>query len=116
MGEVTMSGRMPFTGSLAGAVVSVGLALAALCRIGALAASSGDVFNGHKVILDSQGKIIPCRGRRTRHTIIFRGCAGISSRPESPRAPVRPRDPPIRNTTFIVPTGAGSGYWSPTRG
>ncbi len=54
--------RIPFKGSLAGAVVSVGLALAALCRIGALAASPGAVFNGHKVILDSQGKIIPWSG------------------------------------------------------
>jgi len=54
-----MCNRMPFKWTLACAVLTLGLALIALSGVDFLSASPADVFNGHKVILDNQKKILP---------------------------------------------------------
>jgi hypothetical protein len=50
---------MLFRSSLAGLILTLGSVLVALSGTEFLPASSSDVFNGHKVILDSQGMILP---------------------------------------------------------
>jgi hypothetical protein len=50
---------MWFKRSLTYGVLAIGLAFVAISSIGLLPAFAADVFNGHKVILDDQNKIIP---------------------------------------------------------
>ena len=54
-----MSKRTRFRRGLIPALLIAGIILAAISRIGLLPASAQDVFNGHKVILDDQNKILP---------------------------------------------------------
>lgn len=54
-----MSGRRRFRLGFLGGALAIGLAFAAILRIGLSLVFAEDVFNGHKVVLDNQNKIIP---------------------------------------------------------
>ena len=76
-----------------------------------------DVFNGHKVILDSQGKIVPWfmpAERAYDHFLRLRWRLHQDQGPQLAlgRLPV----PPIRSITSIAPSGTGTGNWSRTPG
>jgi hypothetical protein len=57
------------------------------------------VFNGHKVILDKKGKIIPWYDPVQDAYDHFYAYAGTSSRTAFPSAPAHPHDRPIRSIT-----------------
>ncbi|MBZ5545422.1 MAG: hypothetical protein LAO07_17370 [Acidobacteriia bacterium] len=54
-----MSQRKPFQWSSRGEVLAAGMAFAAILALGLSPVLAEDLFNGHKVVLDGQNKIIP---------------------------------------------------------